>query len=393
LATERLLSAAGAGLGLGAAPAEAALDAALAAMARAGTDHADLALVFTTSEAYPAAHEVLHAVRRVTGARIVVGCSGAGVLTERREVEDEPAVAVLVVRDERLVATPFLIEDLEQAGGNAGAELARQVGPTVAEGGCLLALADVAGLHPPTLLGGMQVELGFVPLVGGVAAGAPLFELVNTEATRGSLAGVALSGWRPIIGVAQGCVPIGEPYVVTRAEGNVVAQIAGRPALDVLREAVSGAPDGPARAKRAGLFAGLAMDPAKSPLDRGDFLVRNLLGADAGTGAIAIAEAVRTGQTIQFQLRDAAASREDLEATLRDVARELGGQRPAFGCYFNCAGRGRGLFGVPDHDVTLIRSHLGDFPLIGFFGNGEFAPIGRLNFFHNYTGALVIFPA
>ena len=393
MATDRLLAAAGAGLGLGASPGESALDAALAAMARAGAEHADLALVFTTSEAYRAAHDVLHAVRRVTGARIVVGCSGAGVLTERREVEDEAAVAVLVVRDERLVATPFLIEDLERAGREAGAELARQVGPTVAEGGCLLVLADVAGLHPPALLEGVQAELGFVPLVGGVAAGTPLFELVNTEATRGSLTGVALSGWRPIIGVAQGCVPIGEPYVITRAEGNVVAQIAGRPALDVLREAVGGAPDGPARAQRAGLFAGLAMDPAKSPLERGDFLVRNLLGADAGTGAIAIAEAVRTGQTIQFQLRDAAASREDLEATLRDVSRALGGQRPAFGCYFNCAGRGRGLFGVPDHDVTLIRSHLGDFPLVGFFGNGEFAPIGRLNFFHNYTGALVVFPA
>ncbi|MGH7312326.1 MAG: FIST C-terminal domain-containing protein, partial [Candidatus Rokuibacteriota bacterium] len=173
----------------------------------------------------------------------------------------------------------------------------------------------------------------------------------------------------------------------------VVMRIAGRPALEVLREAVSRAPDGAARAQRAGLFAGLAMDPAKSPLERGDFLVRNVLGADSGTGAIAVAEPVRAGQTIQFQLRDAAASREDLETTLRGVARALGGQRPAFGCYFNCAGRGRGLFGVPDHDVTLIRSHLGDFPLIGFFGNGEFAPIGRRNFFHNYTGALVVFPA
>jgi hypothetical protein len=82
---------------------------------------------------------------------------------------------------------------------------------------------------------------------------------------------------------------------------------------------------------------------------------------------------------------------------LADVAglnpRALQGEPPAFGCYFNCAGRGRGLFGVPDHDVTLIRQHLGAFPLIGFFGNGEFAPIGRRNFFHNYTGALVVFPA
>jgi small ligand-binding sensory domain FIST len=107
---------------------------------------------------------------------------------------------------------------------------------------------------------------------------------------------------------------------------------------------------------------------------------------------VAVAERVRVGQTVQFQIRDAEASREDLRAMLDEVAGRLGDRRPAFGCYFNCAGRGRGLFGVPDHDVTLIRERLGEFPLVGFFGNGEFAPLARRNFFHNYTGALVVFP-
>src|SRR5206468_1396431 len=129
----------------------------------------------------------------------------------------------------------------------------------------------------------------------------------------------------PIIGVTQGCTPIGEPYVITRAEANVIERIANRSALEMLAEAVHSFPDGEARIQRAGVFAGLAMDPAKSPLERGDFLVRNLVGA-------------------------------------------------------------------ADHDVALIRARLGEFPLVGFFGNGEFAPIGRRNFFHNYTGALVIFP-
>ncbi|MGH7321763.1 MAG: FIST C-terminal domain-containing protein, partial [Candidatus Rokuibacteriota bacterium] len=113
---------------------------------------------------------------------------------------------------------------------------------------------------------------------------------------------------------------------------------------------------------------------------------------DQATGAVAVGERVRVGQTVQFQIRDAEAAREDLCGMLEELRKRLAGRRPAFGCYFNCAGRGRGLFGVPDHDVTLIRQHLGDFPLVGFFGNGEFAPIGRRNFFHNYTGALVVFP-
>jgi small ligand-binding sensory domain FIST len=379
--------AAGTGLAIG----EASDAAAREAMHRSGADRADLALVFVAGDALPRAHEALLAVRRATGARAVLGCSGTGILTDRREVEGEAAVAVLAVRCERLVATPVLLEGQGER-EDAGAELARQIGGTVAEGGCALVLPDPRGCNPPALLAQLQDALGFVPVLGAVAAGEPLLEIHGAEAIQGALVGVALSGLAPVIGVAQGCAPIGEPYVITRAEANVIQRIGNRPALEVLEDAIRALPEGEVRIRRAGVFAGLAMDPAKSPLERGDFLVRNLIGADRSSGAVAVAERVRVGQTVQFQIRDAEASREDLRAMLRDVAARLGGQRPAFGCYFDCAGRGRGLFGVPDHDVTLIRAELGEFPLVGFFGNGEFAPIGRRNFFHNYTGALVVFP-
>ncbi|MBI4607638.1 MAG: FIST C-terminal domain-containing protein [Candidatus Rokubacteria bacterium] len=385
--------AAGSGLAVGRSPEDAALDGCLQALSRSGQDHADLALVFTTPDAYASASKILHVVRRVTGARTVVGCSGAGVLTDHREVEGETAVAVLTVRGERLAATPCLLEDQKRAGAEAGFELADQLGATVAEGGCLLLLPDAIGLDPPALLSGLREVLGFVPVVGGVAAGMPLFELFNTEPVRGGIAGVAVSGPRPVVGVAQGCMPIGAPYVITRAEENVIHEIGSRPAVEILKEAISSLENPQERIRRAGIFAGLAMDPAKSPLDRGDFLVRSLVGVDQSTGAIAVAEPVRVGQTIQFQIRDAQAAREDLRATLRDLAERLGRRPPAFGCYFNCAGRGQGLFGVADHDVRLIREHLGEFPLAGFFGNGEFAPVGHRNFFHTYTGALVVFPS
>jgi len=381
--------ASGSGLAVGGAPDDAALDASLDALAASGVERADVALVFVSSDCGPRAHELLHAVRRTTGAPVVLGCSGAGVLTERREVERGPAVAVLVVTDERLVVTPFL---LAAQGPGTGEQVAQRVGQTVAEGGCLVVLPDAVGLDPGALLDGLHEALGFVPVVGAVAAGEPTFELYATEAVRGALAGVAFSGLAPMIGVAQGCMPIGEPYVVTRADGNAIEQIAGRPALEVLGDAIRALPRGEERIRRAGVFAGLAMDPAKSPLERGDFLVRNLVGLEQASGAVVVAERVRVGQTVQFQIRDAEASREDLTATLETLARRLGGRRPAFGAYFDCAGRGQGLFGVADHDVTLIRKHLGEFPLVGFFGNGEFAPVGRRNFFHNYTGALVVFP-
>jgi len=396
--------AAGSGLAVGGSPDEAALEAALQALDRSQADHADLAIVFATSDAYTRGHELLHAIRRVTGARAVVGCSGVGVLTERMEFETggargttpegapPSAVAVLVIRGEEMVAAPFLLEDQAGRGAETAAQLAEKIGPTVAEGGCLLILPDPAGLQPRALLDGLHEALGFVPILGAVAAGAPFFEIFNTEMARGGLAGVALSGVEPLIGVAQGCQPIGEPYIITRAEGNVVSEIGSRPAVAVLREAIQLLDDPEARIREAGVLVGLAMDPAKSPLERGDFLVRNLVGVDQRGGAIAVAEPVHVGQTIQFQIRDAQSAREDLVAILEMLEERLGGRRPSFGCYFNCAGRGQGLFGIPDHDVTLITQHLGEFPLVGFFGNGEFAPIGRRNFFHNYTGALVIFP-
>jgi small ligand-binding sensory domain FIST len=383
--------AAGTGLAVGGSADNAALDASLRALERSGTDRADLALVFVSGEAHPRAHEALHAVRRVSGARTVLGCSGTGILTDHHEVEDKPAVAVLVVRCESLVATPFLFERQGER-EDLGTEVAHQVGATVAEGGCIVVLPDAMGCNPTAMLAQLHEVVGFVPVLGAVAAGTPMFELYNTEAAEGALVGVALSGLAPLIGVAQGCAPIGEPFVITRAEANVIQHIGNRPALQMLEDAIGALPGAADRIRRSGVFAGLAMDPAKSPLERGDFLVRNLIGADRASGALAVGERVRVGQTVQFQIRDAEAADQDLRGMLEELKTRLAGRRAAFGCYFNCAGRGRGLFGAPNHDVTLIRQHLGEFPLVGFFGNGEFAPIGRQNFFHNYTGALVVFP-
>jgi small ligand-binding sensory domain FIST len=302
-------------------------------------------------------------------------------------------VAVLVLRTD--VASPverFLVADQERLDAGAAVELARRLGPTLGEGGALMILPDPTNLDPCGLLAGVAETLGPLPVLGGVAAGSPLFELYNTDAARGTLPGLAFPRVRPVVGVAQGCQPIGEPYVITRAEGNVIRAIAGHPAVEVLREAIHSLSGFEGRLRHAGIFAGLAINPAKSPLERGDFLVRNLVGVEPETGAVAVADHVRVGQTIQFQIRDGEAARDDLEAMLARAAVDLGGREPAFGVYFNCTGRGRGLYGAPDHDVTRIRGGLGKWPLIGFFGNGEFAPVGDTNFFHNYTGVLVLFP-
>ena len=387
---------AGSGFGRARDPVDAGLDAALAAQERSGADYADLCVVFATSAAYGQAPQMLNAIHRATGARAVVGLSGAGVLTERGEHEDsgdgETACAVLVVKTDALRLLPFLVDETGGLSGAAGTVAGGRVLEADMDEALVAILPDAVELAPDEVLAGLTEIASRVQIVGGVGAGKPVFELFNSQVARGAMAGLAVDGCAPVVGVAQGCEPIGEPFVITRGDGQVVREIAGRPALEMLRQAVGLVPDAERRLRTAGLFAGLAMNPAKSPLGRGDFVVRGLVRADQASGAVAVADSVHVGQTIQFQIRDARASAEDLARTLDAVAASLAGRRPAFGLYFNCAGRGQGLYGVPDHDVGLIRERLGAFPLVGFFGSGEFAPCGRQSFFHTYTGVLVVIP-
>jgi small ligand-binding sensory domain FIST len=362
-------------------------------MEASGVDHADVALVFTTADAYRRGSEMLRAIRRTTAAAAVLGCSGAGVLTEAGEVEEGPAVAVMVLRtDGEPGLDAFLVAGRDVLDDEAGGEIADRVGAGRAREGGVVILPDATNLSPNPLLLGFADVVEPIPIVGGVAAGMPLFELFGEDVAYGALAALATSR-TPIVGVAQGCEPVGEPFAVTACAANVIREIGGRSPLGVLREAIESVPDHAQRVARYGLFAGIAVDLLKSPLTRGDFLVRAIVGVDQETGWITLPETVFLGQTIQFQLRDPQAAHDDLVATLGRVEAALAGRRPAFGLYFNCAGRGRALYGTTGHDLALIRQRLGDWPLIGFFGNGEFAPLGRENLFHNYTGVLVLFTA
>ncbi len=383
--------AAGSGLVTGTRADEAAIAASRAAMAASGIEGAEIAIVFASADAYRHGRELLDGVRRVTGAASIVGCSGAGVLTERGEAENGPAVAVLVVRasDELSLGT-FVVSGRDVLDADAGAEIVRRTGLAGVEDGCLVILPDPMNLNPDDLILGASGRLDAVPLVGGVAAGMPAFELSTTDLVHGALCGLAIR-MTPLIGIGQSCDPIGEPYVVTEATGNVIHAIAGRSPAQVLREAIESVQDYEERVPRVGVFAGLAVNAGKSPLGRGDFVIRDLAGLDRASGAITLPAEVFAGQTIQFQIRDPLAARDDLEAMLARIQAALGNRKPAFGMYFNCAGRGQGLYGEPNHDVDLIRRRLGDLPLIGFFGNGEFAPVEHENFFHSHTGVLVLF--
>ena len=132
------------------------------------------------------------------------------------------------------------------------------------------------------------------------------------------------------------------------------------------------------------------MNEYQGEFQRGDFLIRNVIGLDSATGALAITERVRVGQTVQFQVRDAASADEDLHALLQlDLSAHE--RRPAGALVFTCNGRGTRLFAQPDHDAGVIRAEAGAVPLAGFFAQGELGPIGGQNFIHGFTASVVLF--
>ena len=138
-----------------------------------------------------------------------------------------------------------------------------------------------------------------------------------------------------------------------------------------------------------GLLIGLAISEYRDQFRRGDFLIRNLIGLDPRTGALAVTDRIRRGQTVQFHVRDAATAQEDMTELLKPLKAE--GFSPSAGLLFTCNGRGTRMFSVPDHDAKILQAEAGPLPLAGFFAAGELGPIGGKNFIHGFTASAVFF--
>jgi small ligand-binding sensory domain FIST len=192
--------------------------------------------------------------------------------------------------------------------------------------------------------------------------------------------------------VAQGCRPIGDAYIITRADGNVIHELGGRPPLVRLREMAAALPGRDQELLAQGLQLGVVIDEYRAEPGQGDFLIRGVVGADPDSGAIAVGDQIQVGQTVQFHVRDAESADEDLRRALEREAKALGGRRPAGALLFTCNGRGSRLFAEPDHDAGLIAATLGDIPLAGFFCAGELGPVGGQNFLHTFTASIALFP-
>jgi small ligand-binding sensory domain FIST len=380
------------GSGLSTAPEAraAAVEAALEARDGIG-GRADLVVVFVAGSHVDEAADVLEGVHEALDPPALVGCGAGGVLGGRREVESGPGVAVWAAALGTGSAETFHagVEELDggvaitgfpELDGAAGAILIPDpyTFPTDA------VLHDLAGRAPG------------VPLVGGVAsagvAGRPALLLHDDEVVSGGAVGVRFDGVELMPCVSQGATPFGPELTITAAEGQVISELAGQPALEKLREVILGLPATERELVARGPLLGVVIDGGKPDYLHGDFLVRGLVGADPDEGTIAVGALVRAGQVVRLHARDAESADRDLREALTLRRAALGGTPPAGALVFTCNGRGRAMFGTSDHDAETIGDELGDVPQAGFFAAGEIGPVGGESFLHGFTATVGVFP-
>jgi small ligand-binding sensory domain FIST len=349
----------------------------------------DLCLVFAGAPHLPLSKWILSAVHERLDPARLIGCGAGGVVGAGREIEEGPGAVVWAASmPEADIATHHF--RVEPAG--EGLEL---IGlPEELAGECMILLADPYTFATEAVLSRLNESRPDLPVVGGlasaaVAGGGTLFrdgDVLGEGAVACTLSGV------PVLPcVSQGAAPVGPEMTITAAEGNVVEELASRPAIERLTEAIASLPPREQELARGGVMLGLVIDENKPEYVRGDFLARPIIGADQEAGTIAIGQPVRVGQTVRLHVRDAASADEDLREALATQTETFESGGAAGALLFTCNGRGSHMFNAPDHDASAVDRALGA-PAGGFFCAGEIGPVGGRNFLHGFTATMALFP-
>ena len=339
---------------------------------------ANLGFLYLSAHFARAAADILARLRGATGIEHWVGTSGMGVCATGREYFDQPAMVVLAAA---LPQGAFRLFDLDERGvdGYVSANrawLERTGAPFGVAHGDPRAAATLRLLP-------RFAEATNAFLVGGLTSSQDEFPQFAGGLAKGLLSGVLFSSDIVVAtALSQGCAPLGPAHEVTECAQNIAISLDGRPALEVLKEEIGEVLARDLRRLAGAVFAALPVEGS----DRADYVVRNLVGFDVQAGVVAIADELRQGQRLMFCRRDPEAAREDMGRMLSDLKRRAKGA-PRGALYCSCVARGPNMFGPDSGELDAIRSALGEVPLAGFFGNGEFCH----NRLYTYTGVLALF--
>jgi small ligand-binding sensory domain FIST len=366
-------------------------DLADAILMQVGRAPIDLAFVFFSAHHAPKASMISAMLQKELRVKVCVGCSGEGVIAGSQEIETAAALTVWAacLPDVQLTPLQLSVSQLQD-------QIRMPGWPNPGtEDSTFLLFADPFSTPMQEVLSVINDRYPQGKVGGGLAGGGQDAGenrlLLNDQGFDGGVVGVQLTGPITVRTVtSQGCSPIGERFVVTRAEQNLIYELGGVSALKRLQDVFESMGGSQRRNAHRALHLGIVIDEHGSHFERGDFLVRNLIGADQQAGAVAIGDVVQEGQTVQFHLRDAKSASDDLHFLL--AADRLRYHSPPLGALlFSCCGRGEGLFGQPHHDIGVVQERLGPIPTAGFFAQGEIGSVGGRNFLHGYTASVVIF--
>ncbi len=356
----------------------------------------DLALLFYSPHHAASIDATVAALHRRLAPRCLLGCPGEAIVGNDREIEDAPALSLWLGRWPRSVQlTPFHLTLTHTSEGPSLLGWPDELETADAGASVMLLLGDPFSFPADGFLHQINEDRPGLRVVGGMGSGVrgpgQCGLIHGGQVVREGAVGVLLQGpVRVRSVVSQGCRPVGRHLVITRARDNVILELGGKPALAQLQQLWQELSPEERELLQEGLHVGVVINEYQGEFQRGDFLVRNVIGMDRGSGALAITDRVRVGQTVQFHVRDAATADEDLHALLQ-IDLSAHEQRPAAALLFSCNGRGTRLFPQPDHDATVIRAEAGPVPLAGFFAQGELGPVGGQNFLHGFTASVVLF--
>ncbi|MBI4423090.1 MAG: FIST C-terminal domain-containing protein, partial [Elusimicrobia bacterium] len=338
----------------------------------------DLAVLFLSQHFQPAYDDAPKLLDRLLKPKRLLGCSAGGVLAAGREIEHKPGVALVAAVLPDVALSPFRLEmdGLPNPDAPPGA-WAKAVGvPDRKAAPSFLLLADPFSFNPEDLTCGLDYAFPRSVKVGGLASGAvrpgqnALF--LDGACHRSGAVGLACVGNMVVDSiVAQGCRPVGQAMKITACEQNRLVALDGKPALKAVEDLLESLSEEDQQLARTSLFLGIVVDPFHTGASKRDYLIRNLVGLDAESGTLAVGAMLRPGQIVQFHLRDKQASADDLDLMLSRYAASKPTPPPAGALLFSCLGRGRHLYGVPNHDSEAFHKKLGPVPIGGFFCNGE----------------------
>lgn len=355
----------------------------------------DLSFVFVSHHHRGAFHELSRLIQERLNSRVLIGCAGESVAGGELEIENEPAISLWSASLPDASLVPFHLEFERTPDGVVSTGWPTELESSLDDVRAVFLLGEPFSTAIDPIIERLQTDLPGVPLIGGMASGGRgpgengLF--LNDEQVGFGAVGVMVRGGPQIESVvSQGCRPIGQNFIVTKAQDNLVQELGGKPAMERLQEIFTELPERDQELVQQGPHLGIVMNEYQEKFELGDFLISNVVGVDQESGAVAIGNRIRVGQTVRFHVRDAQTAHEELHALLsRCVASKE--SAPAAALLFSCNGRGTRLFPGANHDAGSIQKRFNNVPLTGFFAQGELGPVGDRNYIHGYTASIAVF--